>query len=148
MHSPNALRVLLLSEAITSIRKNNAKYINYVGNLTHLTTKNEMLQLAQSFSNYFIMVETDIDRSIKAIADKDLLILASINQEKQLHQPLLGTLNHCNTYPDYPFSNETPKKLLRFYLITKKLLLKFTEKTSIQKCRHQKKLKTHTYKIE
>lgn len=133
--SPNTIRTLLLSEAITSIRKNNAKYINYVGNLMHLTTKEEILQLAQSFSSYFIMVEMDITRTIKAIDDKDLLAVATINQEKQPQLPLLVTLNHCNTYPNYPFSSEKPKNVAKVLINYEKAFTKiygkdFNSKTS------------------
>lgn len=135
MHSPNTIRTLLLSEVITSIRKNNAKYINYVGNLMHLTTKEEMLQLTQSFSSYFIIVEIDIIRAIKAIDDKDLLTLASINQEKEPQLPLLVTLNYCNTYPNYPFSSEKPKNVTKVLINYEKAFTKvygkiFNSKTS------------------
>lgn len=135
MHSTNTIRTLLLSEAITSIRKNNAKYINYVGNLMHLTTKEGMLQLAQLFSSYFIMVEMDITHTIKAIDDKDLLTLASINQEKQPQSHLLVTLNHCNTYSNYPFSNEKPKNVTKVLINYEKAFTKvygksFNSKTS------------------
>ena len=101
----------------------------------HLTTKEGMLQLAQLFSSYFIMVEMDITHTIKAIDDKDLLTLASINQEKQPQSHLLVTLNHCNTYSNYPFSSEKPKNVTKVLINYEKAFTKvygksFNSKTS------------------
>lgn len=143
MYSPKTIRALLLSEAITSIRKNNAKYVNYAGNLTHLTTKKEMLQLAQEFSTYFIMVETDLTRTIKAIDNIDLHTLSSINQTKS-SEPLLVTLNHCNTYSNYPFANEKPKNVTKILLNYEKAFAKTYGKDFNSKASTPEKVK-NTY---
>lgn len=140
MYSPKTIRALLLSEAITSIRKNNAKYVNYAGNLTHLTTKKEMLQLAQEFSTYFIMVETDLTRTIKAIDNIDLHTLSSINQTKS-SEPLLVTLNRCNTYSNYPFINEKPKNVTKFLLNYEKAFIEVYGKNFNSKSSTPEKVK-------
>lgn len=144
MYSPDTIRALLLTETIKSVRSNHAKYINYAGDLMHLTTKKEKLQLAQKFSTYFIMVETDLTRAIKTIDDKDLLILASINQETQAYQPLLVTLNHYNTYSNYPFDNEKPKNVTKVLLDYEKAFAKTYGKDFNSKASTPEKVK-NTY---
>lgn len=125
--SPDIIRTLLLSETMKSVRSNHAKYVNYAGNLTHLTTKKETLELAQKLSTYFIMVETDLTRAIKAIDNIDLHTLSSINQTKS-YEPLLVTLNRCNTYSNYPFANEKPKNVTKVLLDYEKAFVEVYEK--------------------
>lgn len=140
MYSPDTIRALLLTETIKSVRSNHAKYVNYAGKLLHLTTKKEILELAQEFSTYFIMVETDLTRTIRAINNIDLHTLASINQTKS-SEPLLVTLNRCNTYSNYPFSNKKPKNVTKVLINYEKAFTKVYGKNFNSKSSTPEKVK-------